>query len=566
MSLVLHEETKLGSLQQAVDAALQEMDADCIVDRIWKQEHTVWQSDPEEIVNRLGWLHVAETMQTHIPRLEAFAQDVRAASYTDALLLGMGGSSLAPEVFSRVFGDRVDGLSLAVLDSTVPGAVLHHARRIDPQRTLFIVASKSGSTAETMSFFKAFYNHTANALGAARAGEHFVAITDPGSRLIEMNEKYNFRDVFVNDPNIGGRYSALSFFGMLPAALLGLDLTRLLARARDMATACGPSTVAVDNPGAQLGAILGESARAGRDKATFVISDELISFGDWVEQLIAESVGKAGTGLLPVVREPLGPPSVYGNDRLFIHVHLRQANNSAYDSDADNEALNRLEAAGHPVVRLTLPDAYDLGGQMFLWEMATAVAGHRMGIHPFNQPNVEAAKKQARRMIEAYKQEGRLPESASTPVEARRLREFIARRPQAGAPSPHADRPYIALHAYLQPKEETNAALQALRIRLRDRYRMATTLGYGPRFLHSTGQLHKGDAGNGVFIQFTADDAEDAPIPDRAGDSTSTLSFSVLKMAQALGDRNALEEAGRRVMRFHLGGDVSGGIERLARL
>ncbi len=564
MVSVLHEKTNLGFLQQAVDTALQEIDADCIIDRIWKHEHTVWQSDPEEIANRLGWLHIAEAMQAHIPRLLAFVQDMQAAGYTDALLLGMGGSSLAPEVFSQVFGDRVDGLSLAVLDSTVPGDVLQHARRIDPQRTLFIVSSKSGSTAETISLFKAFYNQTSDALGTARAGKHFVAVTDPGSRLIEMNERYNFRDVFINDPNIGGRYSALSFFGMLPAALIGLDLTRLLARARDMATACAPSTSAVDNPGAQLGVILGESARAGRDKATFVISDELISFGDWAEQLIAESVGKAGTGLLPVVREPLGPPSVYVNDRLFIR--LRLADNSAHDSDADAEALTRLEAAGHPVVRLTLRDPYDLGGQMFLWEMATAVAGYRLGIHPFNQPNVEAAKKQARRMIETYKQEGQLPESKSTPIEAERLRDFIARHPQAGAPSPHSDQPYIALHAYLQPTEETNAALQALRLHLRDRYRMATTLGYGPRFLHSTGQLHKGDAGNGIFIQFTADDAEDAPIPDKAGTSTSAISFSVLKMAQALGDRSALEEAGRRVIRFHLGGDVPGGIEQLARL
>ncbi|MGD9001318.1 MAG: bifunctional transaldolase/phosoglucose isomerase [Anaerolineae bacterium] len=553
-------EAHLGVYQEAVDVALDEMARDDIIDRIWRHDHTVWKPDPEEIVNRLGWLHIARMMQEHVPRLESLVEDVQGDGYSDVLLLGMGGSSLAPEVFSKVFQGQ-NGLDLAVLDSTDPGAVLAYAEQIDLARTLFIVSSKSGGTAETISFFKFFHNRALEQLGPGRAGEHFVAITDPGSKLAGLGEAFNFRAVFLNDPHIGGRYSALSFFGLLPAALVGVDVPRLLDSALAMASGCEACVVAGENLGGRLGAILGELARAGRDKVTFVTSERIASFGDWVEQLIAESTGKSGTGILPVVGEPLGAPGVYGDDRLFVHLRME-------GDDTCDAALEELQAVGYPVVRLNLRDVYDLGEQIFLWEMATAVAGYRLGIHPFNQPNVEAAKIQARRMIAQYQKKGQLPEMASASVTAESLTSFL-HQPHAAAPSPHSSRGYIALQAYVQPTLETSAALEALRVRLRDRYRLALTVGYGPRFLHSTGQLHKGDAGNGLFVQFMSRTPSDVAIPDEPGEPTgnsaSSITFGVLKMAQALGDRQALEEAGRRVITFQLGTDVVEGLKDLTR-
>jgi transaldolase/glucose-6-phosphate isomerase len=537
----------LGDYQAAVDAALAGMEIDDVIARIWKHDHTIWKPEPTEITNRLGWLHIAGAMVKNVPRLEALAAEVQEAGYTHVLLLGMGGSSLAPELFSKTFGPLADGLSLAVLDSTDPGAVLAHTERLDPARTLFVIATKSGGTAETLSFFKFFYNWIADALGVNRAGEHFVAITDPGSKLVDIAERYEFRAVFLNDPNIGGRFSALSYFGLLPAAPVGMDVALLLDRAMAMARDCGPAVSAAENPGAWLGAILGELARSGHDKVTFVISPAVASFGDWVEQLVAESTGKEGQGILPVVGEPLGTVGVYGFDRLF--VHLRLEGDTTYDAD-----LAALKAAGYPVVRFDLRDVYDLGGQFFLWEFATAVASHRLDINPFNQPNVESAKVQARKMIAEYKEKGVLPDVESAPLTAEALNGFLAQA-QPGD--------YISLQAYVQPTPETDAALAELRLRLRDRFHLATTVGYGPRFLHSTGQLHKGDAGNGLFIQFTHDPPRDAAIPDEAGKPESSVTFGVLIAAQALGDRQALLDNERRVIRFHLWSDVVGGLKRL---
>jgi transaldolase/glucose-6-phosphate isomerase len=563
-----HRSANLGAYQAAVDAALTEMAENRLVHRIWVHDHTVWKPDPTEITNRLGWLHTAEVMLENVPRLEGLVEAVLADGYTHALLLGMGGSSLAPEVFRKTFGADGGAIEsrpyLAVLDSTDPGAVLAHAERLDPARTLFIVATKSGTTVETLSFFKFFYNRVADALrqgsgqalGEDRAGEHFVAITDPNSKLVDLAERHSFRATFLNDPNIGGRYSALSYFGLVPAALIGVDVPRLLGRAQAASSGCESCVAARDNSGAWLGAILGELAKAGRDKVTFAISPAIASFGDWVEQLIAESTGKEGRGILPVVGEPLGPPEVYGDDRLFVHLKLD-------GDDTHDAALAILEAAGHPVVRLNLHDRYDLGGQFFLWEMATVVAGQRLGINPFDQPNVEAAKVLARRMVAEYKEKGALPSGESAPLTREALIAFLAQA-QPGDPSTGSGRSYIALQAYVQPTDETTVALQALRTRLRDRFRLATTVGYGPRFLHSTGQLHKGDAGRGLFVQFTADDPRDAPIPDEAGSPNSSITFGVLKAAQALGDQQALLDTGRRVIRFHLGKDVIGGLHRLA--
>ncbi len=545
----------LGPDQSAVEAALAEMAENRILARIWAHDHTVWKPEPTEITNRLGWLRIAEAMGDNVHRLQALTEAVRADGYTHVLLLGMGGSSLAPQVFRKTFGVEDGYLDLAVLDSTDPGAVLAYAEQLDLARTLFIVASKSGRTVETLSFFKFFYNRVAGAVDAGRVGEHFVAITDPDSDLTGLADRYGFRATFLNDPNIGGRYSALSYFGLVPAALIGVDVPRLLDHAQAAARACEPGVATVDNPGAWLGAILGELAKNGRDKVTFVISPAVASFGDWVEQLIAESTGKEGRGILPVVGEPLGPPEVYGDDRLFVYLRLDDsAGLTASDDEPRDAALQALEEAGYPVVRLPLCDPYELGQQFFVWEMAIAVAGHRLGINPFDQPNVEAAKVLAHRMVTGYREKGALSGGESVPLSAEALEQFLAQARPGD---------YIALQAYVQPTAETEAALLALRTRLRDRFRLATTVGYGPRFLHSTGQLHKGDAGRGLFIQFTADDRRDVPIPDEAGEPASSITFGVLKMAQALGDRQALLAAGRRIICFHLGVDVANELRQL---
>ena len=553
----------LGLYRPAVEAALEALDAQDIIRRIWSHDHTVWKPDPEDIANRLGWLHSAVTSAEHLGRLEKFRRSIQDAGYKRALLLGMGGSSLAPELFNLTFGYQEGYPALDVLDSTAPAQVLSYAAELEPAETLFVVASKSGTTTETLSFFKFFYNWTVDALGDSEAGAHFVAITDPGSHLVELANRHRFRELFLNDPNIGGRYSALSFFGLVPAALVGTDLPQLLRNARTMASRCGPEVAVEDNPAARLGAMLGQLARAGRDKATFVISPQIAAFADWTEQLLAESTGKGGTGILPVVREPLGPPSLYGDDRLFVHIYL----------EGDTETglgLQALEEAGHPVLHEPLPGVYDLGGQFFLWEMATAIAGHLMAINPFDQPNVESAKVRAREMVAAFQETGELP--SETPILSLpgvTVYGDVAANDLAGAITaflaPASGGDYIALQAFVDPRPETTAALQALRLKLRDQYRLATTLGYGPRFLHSTGQLHKGDAGNGFYLQFTADHPQEAAIPDTAGAPESSMGFGTLIDAQALGDRKALLEARRPIIRFHLGEPVGGNAARLTR-
>jgi transaldolase/glucose-6-phosphate isomerase len=555
----------LGDHQAAVDAALADLKANNVMNRIWAHDYTVWKPQPIEITNRLGWLHSPDIMPEHVLAITDVVEAVRADGYTHALLLGMGGSSLAPEVFRHTFGVKEGYLDLAVLDSTDPRAVLAHAERLDMTRTLFIVSTKSGSTTETISFFKFFYNRVADTVGARQAGRHFIAITDPGSPLVATAKKYDFRATFLNDPNIGGRYSALSYFGLVPAALLGVDVPRLLDRAYTMACnseGCN-SPVGGNNTSAWLGAVMGELAAAGRDKVTLVASPPIAAFGAWVEQLIAESTGKEGKGILPVTDEPLGPPTLYGNDRLFVYLRLQ-------GEETHDDAVHALINAGQPVVYLHLLDRYDLGGEFFRWEMATALAGRRIGINPFDQPNVEAAKVLARQMVAAYQKDGSPPRLAPT-LEAEGIAVYADGAAKSLAEALHGflaqARPgdYVALQAYVQPAEQASVTLQQLRTRLRDRLRLATTVGYGPRFLHSTGQLHKGDAGNGLFLQFTDNTPQDAPIPDEPGSPTSSITFGVLKMAQALGDRQALLDARprRRIIAFHLDKDVAGGLEKL---
>ena len=551
---------RLGAYREAVEVALDELEEQETVKRIWQRDYTVWKPDPAEIANRLGWLDIAERIRPRVPELNELARTLNAGGYTDVLLLGMGGSSLAPEVFRQVFGVREGFLDLAVLDSTDPGAVLSHASRLDLSRTLFVVATKSGGTVETLSFFRFFYNRTVEARGVDEAGAHFVAITDAGSKLDEIASRYGFRATFRNDPNIGGRYSALSFFGLAPAALVGVNVPLLLERAVAMERQCGDTLPVSENPAARLGTILGELAKAGRDKLTLIASPSIASFGEWVEQLIAESTGKEGKGIFPVIGEPLGPPDVYGDDRLFIYLRL----DDAHDAD-----MARLEEAGQPVVRLNLDDRYDLGGQFFLWEMATAIAGNRLGIQPFNQPNVEATKALARQMVAAYIEKGEMPVSSPVlsgggidvygDIRASSVEEALRAFLDQARPGD-----YVAIQAYIQPTEEATRNLQTLRLRLRDRYRLATSVGYGPRYLHSTGQLHKGDGGNGLFIQITGDAPQDVPIPDEPGSPEASITFGVLKLAQALGDYQALKNAGRRVIRFHVGQEVLTGLRRLA--
>ncbi len=548
----------LGTYQSAVDAALTDMQSDNIVQRIWDIDHTVWKDDPTEISNRLGWLTSVGFVRDNMDKINALVKAVQDAGYTHALLLGMGGSSLAPEVFRLTYGVANGHLDLAVLDSTDPGAVLAYADELDPAKTLYIVATKSGGTAETLSFFKFFYNQTLDKVGEDEVGKHFVAITDPGSKLVKLAQDYKFRETFENDPNIGGRYSALSFFGTVPAALIGVDLDKLLKSAE--AAIENAKAAPADNDAAQLGAAMGELAKADRDKITLVLSPEIASFGDWVEQLIAESTGKSGTGILPVVGEPLGAPSVYNDDRFFAYIRL----NGTYDDE-----IKALADAGHPVAQIDLSDMYDLGGQFFMWEMATAIAGHSLDIQPFDQPNVESAKVAANQMIAEFQEKGKLPEldpafsndevtiygEVDADSAASALTDFMEYAQATGT--------YISLHAYVQPTQATTEALAALQKHLRDTYKTAVTVGYGPRFLHSTGQLHKGDGGKGLFIQFTADMPKDADIPDEAGKTESGMSFGTLKMAQSLGDRRALLDNHRRVLRMHFK-DAAKGIAGLA--
>jgi transaldolase/glucose-6-phosphate isomerase len=564
-----HLTADLGDYGAAVEETMGEIDDKDVVSRIWRHDYTLWQGRPGEIPDRLGWLTIPDVMDEQVDRLSALVEEVEAEGFEQALLLGMGGSSLAPELFGLIFGRESVDLDVDVLSSTHPDAVWEMAESIDPLRTLFLVASKSGTTVETLSFFRYFYTRMIDYVGERDVGKLFIAITDPDSPLADIARENWFRNIYLNDPFIGGRFSALSFFGLVPAALAGVDVPRLLDRAKVVGEGCASCVNTRDNPAARLGAILGRLARYGRDKATLVVSSEIAPFGDWLEQLIAESTGKDGTGILPVAHEPLGPPSVYGKDRLFIRIALE-------GDDRGGAKLQALQEAGHPVVRLDLRDLYDLGGQFFLWEMGIAVAGHVLGINPFNQPNVESAKARAREMVAAYEERGELP--AEEPAfeadgiavygdiqadDARGALEAFMAQAEPGDLVTGKGRSYVALQAYLKPSGETTEKLEQLRLELRDAYRLATSLGYGPRYLHSTGQLFKGDGGNGLFIQLTADPEEDVPIPDEPGADAYSITFGTLLMAQAEGDRQALLDRGRRVIRFHLGRDVQSGLEKL---
>ena len=418
---------------------------------------------------------------------------------------------------------------------------------------------------ETLSFFKYFYNQVLDAVGKDEAGRHFIAITDPGSMLVGLANRYSFRATYLNDPSIGGRYSALSYFGMVPAVLIGVDLRFLINRAIDTAEGCMKTDISRGgkDTGVILGAIMGALAKEGRNKLTLIVSQQIESLGHWVEQLIAESTGKEGRGILPVIGEPLGGPESYGADRLFVCLCLK------WDRYCDNEKIRLLENTGHPVVYLYMENIYDIGGQFFLWELAAALAGYFLKINPFDQPDVEASKLSAKRMLEEYRKKGKIPFEEPLlvsqgmriygTIEGETIEEaFTAFLNQSGPGD------YVALQAYVEQKSEIDEALSRLGKSIRDRYRIATTFGYGPRFLHSTGQLHKGDAGKGLFVQLTAENVNDIPIPDEAGSATSSTTFAVLKAAQAMGDREALLGKGRRVLRLHFEEDIVKGLGALS--
>jgi glucose-6-phosphate isomerase len=560
----------LAGYQKEITAAETQLRTQRIVERIWEKDHRVWSASPTEITNRLGWLMSPSVSLAMADEIIDFVAAVKADGYTNALLLGMGGSSLAAEVFSLSFGMKKGYLELAVLDSTHPEAVLEQAKRLDPKKTLYLVSTKSGGTVETFSFMKFFFNQTLAAVGKEKAGEHFIAITDPGSGLETAARHLNFRKIFLNDPDIGGRYAALSLFGMVPAALLGIDIKELLNRAALMADSCKIVDFSVhgNNNPARIGVIMGQLANSGRDKITFITSDQLSYFAGWLEQLIAESTGKAGKGILPVVGEEVLPPDDYANDRFF--VYLRLANDLTHDP-----AVIAFIAAGQPLVEIVCKDVYDMGAEYFRWEMATAIACWRMGIQPFDQPDVEAAKILAREMLAEYSREGKLPQP-SAKFAAAGIKVYAEKNAvdfkslwseyfgKDARDFRNKGNEYVSIQAYVKPDKNTWQLLRKLRTFIQKKYKTAVTVGYGPRFLHSTGQLHKGDAGKGLFMQIISRMDQDAPIPDLAGANKSSISFGTLITAQAFGDRQALLENKRHVITFQLTTDQEAGFDALS--
>lgn len=553
-------------LAASLKASIDDWRANGRVRRLWQRDATLWTGTDE--ANWLGWLGITEDQLAENDNLRKVAQDAKSGGFTDVLLLGMGGSSLCPEVLRMTYGKIAGYPELHVLDSTDPAQIKSFEDKIDVKKTLFIVSSKSGSTLEPNIFKQYFFERVKQAIGADKAGSRFIAITDPGSKMQLVAEADRFRHIFFGLPSIGGRYSALSNFGMVPAAVMGLDSKRFLELTEEMVEACASCVPVEENPGVVLGLILGNAARAGRDKVTIITSPGIFDLGAWLEQLLAESTGKQGRGIIPVDREALGSPDVYGNDRIFVYLRL----DSAPDAEQDAKVA-ALEKAGQPVVRISLGDTYELGQEFFRWEIATAVAGSVIGINAFNQPDVEASKIATRNLTAQYENAGALP--AEKPIlegngvklftdekNASELAKAVgASRSLAGYLKAHFDRikpgDYFALLGYIPMNERSEAQLQAIRHALRNQKHVATCLGFGPRFLHSTGQAYKGGPNSGVFLQLTADDAKDVPVPGQK------YTFGVVKAAQARGDFQVLAERGRRALRVHLGADLEAGLHTL---
>ena len=554
----------LGKYHDAVISALGSLSNSDIIARIWAKDYTVWKQDPDEIVSRLGWLDAPAEMLPQVQNIRATLEPLIKDGINDAVLLGMGGSSLAGEVFSEIFGSLSGYPHLHVLDTTDPAKIAKTSQNLELNKTIFIVSSKSGSTLEVTSLFQYFFDLAQRKLGNA-AGSSFILITDQGSPMIKTALDLSLRHTFLNNPEIGGRYSALSLPGIVPAAIIGINVERLLQNTVSTALNEKPQNFSgnLDNTGASLGATLGTLAQMGRDKLTLIMPKSFASFGIWLEQLIAESTGKEGKGILPITGEELSEPGVYANDRLFVIFQNGTEDNS--------QKITSLAAAGHPVISIEINDIYLLGGQMFIWEMATAVCAHILKINPFDQPDVETTKNHTRRIIAEYRENKVLPQSMPTLTTnqgdvygtssgstiAEILKYFLG---QARAFD------YVCLQVYLSPSPEIDEALRKLRQTIFTKYKLAVTIGYGPRYLHSTGQLHKGDSGNGLFIQLTAENLIDVNIPDRFGADGSTLTFGTLKAAQAEGDWQALLDKGRRIIRFHFKTNPATNIKNLIEL
>ncbi|MBV8726779.1 MAG: bifunctional transaldolase/phosoglucose isomerase [Candidatus Eremiobacteraeota bacterium] len=555
----------LGNAQSSYDQTLEQLAKDDFLKRMWAKDTALWTDDQQAaniIKTALGWLDIPQHMLENVPNLQAFAKEV-AQQFTHIVVLGMGGSSLAPDILRATFG-KIDGYPrLHVLDSTDPLQIAELEKHIDLTETLFIVASKSGTTTEPDAFYRYFHEKVSRACGSSKAGGFFVAITDPGTKLEAEARANNFRAVFTNDPNIGGRYSALSYFGILPAALAGYDINLLLDRGLGAMHADDKTIAAKDAPGVRFGAAIGSLAKAGRDKLTIVTHPQVEAFGAWAEQLIAESTGKLGKGIVPIEGEPLGPPSSYGDDRVFVYV-----GSGLPEADSATEsALATLQDAGHPVIRLAMNDRYDLGEQFYLWEIATAAAGSIIGINAFDQPNVQESKDNTKALLLEKEKKGSFTEptvnisddalditflSGSKSISANDVNRALT--DVFGQIRPHD---YVAFTAYVARNDAHTGLLREMRVKVRDAHRVATTVGFGPRFLHSTGQLHKGGPNTGVFLQITADAPFDLQIPGMTG-------FRTLEAAQALGDFQSLDKRERRGVRVHLKGDIEAGLQALS--
>jgi transaldolase/glucose-6-phosphate isomerase len=549
------------SLAASVKSTIGDWQSGKKMQRLWQRDASLWTGDDED--KWLGWLDIAQYQIEHPVELRNLAKEVWSAGFKDILLLGMGGSSLCPEVLRMTFGKIAGYPELHVLDSTDPAQVKAAEDKIDIARALFIVSSKSGSTLEPNIFKQYFFERTKQAVGADKAGSHFIAVTDPGSKMQQVAEGDRFRHIFFGRPSIGGRYSALSNFGMVPAAAMGVDVKKFLDRTQEMVRACGPEPAVEENPGAVLGIILGEAARAGRDKVTIITSPDVSDLGAWLEQLLAESTGKLGKGIIPVDREALAAPEIYGHDRVFAYVHTEHATDVGVDAKVET-----LEKAGHAVLRISMADIYDLGAEFYRWEIATAVAGSILGINAFNQPDVEASKIVTKSLTAEYEKTGSLP--AEKPVvedggiklftddknAAELARAVGGDKSLAGYLKAHLGcigaGDYFAVLGYIQMNAEHEKSLQVIRHAVRDKKRVATCLGFGPRFLHSTGQAYKGGPNSGVFLQITCDDDVDLPVPGQK------YTFGTVKAAQARGDFQVLAERGRRALRVHLHAVESG--------
>jgi transaldolase / glucose-6-phosphate isomerase len=549
-------------LANDVNASLEDWKKRGKVQRLWQKDASLWTGADED--KWLGWLDVTEQQIEDVDKLKQIAADIKKASFKYALLLGMGGSSLCPEVLRLTFGTAAGYPNLHVLDSTDPAQIKALEASVDLSSTICIVSSKSGTTLEPNIYKQYFFERVKLAVGEKEVGNRFIAITDPGSKLQRVADKDKFRKTFMGVPSIGGRYSALSNFGMVPAAVMGIDVPKFLKNTQLMVNASGADAEPATNPGVILGTILGIAANQGRDKITIVTSKGIFDLGAWLEQLIAESTGKSGKGIIPVDREKLAAPDKYGSDRVFAYLRL--------ESDADKaqaSAVDALAKAGNPVIRIVLPDIYSLGQEFFRWEIATAVAGSLIGIDAFNQPDVEASKTETRKLTSEYETTGKLP-SESQFFTAGDIKLYADQKNTValkggatlvGFLKKHLDRlgagDYFAVLAYITMNEQNEEALQAIRLAVRDNKKIATVLGFGPRFLHSTGQAYKGGPNTGVFLQITCDDAVDLLVPGQK------YTFGVVKAAQARGDFAVLSDRGRRALRVHLGKDVAAGLATL---